>query len=342
MALDHVRGFVAPAGANPTDWESTTFGFFLLRWVTHLCAPIFIFLMGIGAALRHQSKPHESRSFLLKRGLWLILLEVTWVSFCWTWDITQTNLGVLWALGGSMVLLALVLQLSHQALVWLGLALIVGLEVANLQPDPGPLRVLVKPTSMEFWGHRVGAAYVLLPWFGVAALGWGIGPRMIQMSPRILLSAGVSMLGVGAVYRWLQWTDPDSWTTQTQWSMTLADFLNPSKYPPSICFVLLTLGAGALILAGPARGSGRLAAMLETFGRVPMFFYLIHLPAAHLLGNGYAWSRFGVARVPATEPLSILTILVAWGVLLLVLWPLCREWDALKRKRRDLRWLQYL
>ena len=342
MALDHVRGFVAPSGANPTDWDTTTLGFFLVRWVTHLCAPIFIFLMGVGAALRYQVKPQDSRAFLVKRGLWLIVIEASWVSFCWGWDITQTNLGVLWALGGSMILLAPCVRVRHEVLAWAGVLLIVGLEIANLQPAAGPLRVLVKPTSMQIFGHHVGAAYVLFPWFGVALMGWGLGPRLMTMAPRTLYKAGLGLLVFSGVYRSLQWTDPDPWQTQAQWSMTLADFLNPSKYPPSICFVLLTLGAGAWILAGPARGAGRVASALGMFGRVPMFFYLIHLPAAHLLGNAYAWAQYGSARVPGTEPISILTILAAWFVLLVVLWPVCRRWDSLKRTRRDLGWLRYL
>jgi uncharacterized membrane protein len=342
MALDHVRGFVAPSGANPTDWDTTTFGFFSVRWVTHLCAPIFVFLMGVGASLRHQVKPSDSRSFMLKRGLWLIALEISWVSFCWTWDVTRTNLGVLWSLGGSMVLLAPLVRLRHSHLAWAGLFLIVGLEIANFQPANGPLRILVQPTSMTVFGHSIGAAYVLLPWFGVALLGWGLGPRLMSVSTRTLCSAGLAMLALFGVLRWLAWTDPDPWSTQTRWAMTLADFLNPSKYPPSVCFVLMTLGVGGLILAGPARGKGRLSTVLQTFGRVPMFFYLLHLPLAHLLGNLYAWLRYDTSRVPGTEPLSILTILLAWCVVVLLLWPICTRWDALKRKRRDLRWLRYL
>ena len=342
MALDHVRGFVAPSGANPTDWESTTFAFFLVRWVTHLCAPMFVFLMGVGASLRAQSKPDESRSFLIKRGLWLIALEVTWVSFCWSWDVTQTNLGVLWSLGGSMVLLAPLVRLRSSHMVAAGVLLIVGLEMANVQPSPGPLRVLFQPTSMTVFGHHIGAAYVLLPWFGVAMLGWGVGPWLMQLSPRRMCLVGVGLLTLFVTYRWGAETDPNPWVSQSAWDMTLADFLSPSKYPPSLCFVLMTLGVGGLILAGPARGQGRISSVLQTFGRVPMFFYLLHLPLAHLLGNGYAWIRYGAPRVPGTESLSILTILVAWCVVLIVLWPVCVRWDALKRKRRDLRWLQYL
>jgi len=342
MALDHVRGFVAPSGADPTNWETTTFAFFLVRWVTHLCAPTFVFLMGVGAALRYQHKAEDMRSFLVKRGLWLIVLEVTWVSFAWSWDITRTNLGVLWSLGGAMILLAPFVRVPHRWLACWGGVLVVGLEFANIQPAAGPLRILFQPTSMNVFGHSVGGAYVLLPWFGVALLGWGLGPWLTQARPKVLLRTGLGMLVGFCAYRSLQWTDPDVWASQSRWSMTTADFLNPSKYPPSICFLLLTLGVALLLLAGPARGRGGISSVIQTFGRVPMFFYLIHLPFAHLVGNAYAWLSHGTARVPGTEMLSIATILIAWFVVVLLLWPVCTRWDAFKRSRRDLKWLRYL
>ncbi len=342
MALDHVRGFVAPAGMNPTNWETTTFAFFLVRWVTHLCAPTFVFLMGVGAALRYRSKPDDTRTFLLKRGVWLIALEVTWVSFSWSWDISKTNLGVLWSIGGSMMLLAPFVALRARSIAIMGALMVVGLEVLNFQPEFGPVRILFQPTSMNVFGHSVGGAYVLLPWFGVASLGWGLAPWLVGASRPQLARAGWMMLAAFASYRSLQWTDPDGWAQQGRWDMTVADFLNPSKYPPSICFVLLTLGAAVVLLAGPARRMGRAAQMLQTFGRVPMFFYLVHLPMAHLLGNGYAWVVYGSSRVPSTEPLSIATILISWLGLVFLLWPVCVRWDALKRARRDLKWLRYL
>ncbi len=342
MALDHVRGFIAPAGANPTDWQSTTFAFFLVRWATHLCAPTFVFLMGVGAALRYQTKPDDTRSFLLKRGLWLIALEVTWVSFCWSWDVTKTNLGVLWSIGGSMILLVPLVNLSTRTLAAVGALTIVGLEILNIQPPPGPLRILFQPTSMAVFGHSVGGAYVLLPWFGVAVLGWALAPWLVVATRKQLIQVGGSMLAVFIGYRSVQATDPDDWVRHARWDMTLADFLNPSKYPPSICFLLLTLGVATLLLAGPARKEGRVLDMLRTFGRVPMFFYLVHLPLAHILGNGYAWAMYGSSRVPNTELVSIPVILVCWLVALLLLWPICVRWDALKRARRDLGWLRYL
>ena len=124
--------------------------------------------------------------------------------------------------------------------------------------------------------------------------------------------------------------------------MTVADFLNPSKYPPSICFVLMTLGAAALVLSVSMRRHGQIMNTVQTFGRVPMFVYLIHLPVAHLMGNAYAWLAYGSVRVPATEPVSVSLILFAWMVLLVAIWPLCVRWDQLKRGHPEWRWIRYL
>ena len=341
MVLDHIRGFLAPSGANPTDWETTTFAFFLVRWVTHLCAPTFIFLMGVSAALRYRKKPDDMRMFLIKRGLWLILLELTWVSFSWSWDITQSNLGVLWSLGGAMLLLAPVIHLPPKWLAAAGGLLLVGLEMANVQID-GPFRILFQPASSSVLGHRVGGAYVLLPWFGVALLGWGVAPWLVTASRAVMRRLGMVLLFGFALYRGPSWTDPDPWAPQSTWSMTLADFLNPSKYPPSLCFLLLTLGVAALVFAVSMRAHGQLMNMLQTVGRVPMFVYLIHLPMAHLMGNVFAWIAHGTARVPATEGVSIALIVGAWLVLLALLWPVCRRWDGLKQEHREWAWLRYL
>ncbi len=342
MALDHTRGFIQPEGANPTDWATTTIPFYLVRWVTHLCAPSFVFLMGVAAFLRHQKKSSESSSFLLKRGLWLIFLEISWVSFCWTWDPTQTYLGVLWALGGSMILLSALIRMPTQWMTAIGLGTIIGLECLAIQPSNGFVRILFQPGSMEVFGHRIGSAYALLPWFGVAALGWGLAPWLIRASSRALGAVGAILLLLFTSYRWLQWTDPNPWESQASWAMTAADFLHPSKYPPSICFLLLTLGIAVLVLALSSRNTGPITQKLSLFGRVPMFFYLLHLPLAHGLANAWAWLMYGLPRTPSTEPVSPMVIVIACTLVVAILWPLCVRWDGFKKKRRDLWWTHYI
>jgi len=343
MALDHMRGFIAPAGANPTDFTTTTTGFFLVRWVTHLCAPSFVFLMGAVACLQFVSKPSTTRHFLATRGLWLIFLEVTWISLCWDWNLGSTILGVLWALGGSMVLLACLAGRfgNEHGMAVVGFLTILGLEVAAVRPDPGLTQLLFQPGSMRLFGHSVGGSYALLPWFGVAALGFGLGPWIVRAKPRGLAGLGLAFIATFVAYRWLQWTDPDAWVVQSRPLMTVADFLNPSKYPPSISYVLMTLGVVFLLLAGPVRSLGPINRILNIFGRVPMFFYLIHLPLAHAMGNAYAWVVYDQSRVPSTESVSIALIIGAWLVLLGLCWPLCSRWEALKKRRPEWGWLRY-
>lgn len=342
MTLDHLRGFIAPSGANPTDLGSTTLAFFLVRWVTHLCAPVFVFLMGVSAAIRLSAKPDGTRAFLVKRGVWLIALEVSWISFCWSWDWSATYLGVLWALGGSMVLLSLVTQVSGWLVAVGGGGMLVLLEVVPVHPSPGFFQLWFQPGAMTILGHRIGGAYALLPWFAVAAVGFGLSRGIVNAGRRTLLAAGITMLSAFILLRSVAGTDPDPWTTQATPLMTVADFVNPSKYPPSLCFVLLTLGVGALLLSGPARGQGWLSRVLQVYGRVPMFVYLVHLPLAHLMGNAYASLLYGAARVPADQPVSVPVILGAWVLLVVLLYPLCAWWDGLKRRHRERAWLSYL
>ena len=342
MTLDHVRGFVAPAGADPMNWESTSLGFFLVRWVTHLCAPTFVFLMGAAAALRNRASPHDTRAFLFTRGLWLIVLEATWVSFSWSWDPTQTYFGVLWALGGSMILLAGLTALPAPAMLAVGLAVVGGLEWAQLRPASAWWGILVRPGSLTAFGHTIRCSYPLLPWFAAAAVGWSVAMPLRSARPARLFNVGMGMLLAFALYRGGVDSDPNPWAMQDAASMTVADFLSPSKYPPSVAFYLLTLGAAILVLAGAHRRRGAFWETIARMGRVPMMFYLLHLPLAHAVGNALAWLVHGQPRVPASEPVRIWVILGAWAAVVAVLVPVCTRWDSLKRRRRDLWWLRYL
>ena len=298
--------------------------------------------MSAAAAWRAQKKPDDMVSFLWTRGVWLIVLEATWISFSWSWDPARTYFGVMWALGGSMILLAVVTRLGPRAVFACGVALLIGLEVAQFQPESGPLRLLVQPGSFFVFGHKVGCSYPLLPWFGAAALGWGSALAILKAPPRNLASWGIGMLVAFGVYRFTTSVDPNPWEVQSAAAMTVADFLSPSKYPPSVAFYLLTLGAALVILSGAHLRTGPLSRVAERLGRVPMMFYLLHLPLAHLVGNAYAWLQYGQARVPSGEPVSLAVILGAWLLVLAMLVPVCFWWDSLKRRRRDLWWLRYL
>jgi len=344
MALDHSRGFIAPLGLSPENLDTTTIPFFLSRWVTHLCAPTFVLLMGAGVALRASRRPKDMVRYLLSRGLWIIMLEITWVTFSFYWSVGRTYLGVLWALGGSMVLLAPLCRLPARWLLWGGVGLTVILDLLRLKGADIPLiGFLFAPHGFEIAGQPVHASYAVIPWLGVALVGAGMGAWLARARPAGLAKTGLGMLLLFALLRALHLGDPGTWGPSDRgWMFTAADFLNPDKYPPSLDFILLTCGAGLLILSGPARGTGPVARGLAMFGRVPLFFYLLHLPLAHGLGNAWAWVFYGAARVPIGTPLSMPVILGAWAAVILILWPVCAYWKRLKDQRSDLKWLAYL
>lgn len=342
MALDHVRGFFQPVGLGPTDLESTSPGFFFMRWITHLCAPLFVVLMGAGAGLRHSRRPQETARWLWTRGLWLIFLESTWVTFAWYWDPLQTYWGVLFALGGSMVLLALVHRLPPKLLLGLGLAITVLLAVLPITRDTPGVGVWLQPSQLTPFGHRIGVSYVLIPWFAVAAMGFGVARWLVQGRARAHLWVGLGMVGLAVLLRWFQLGDPSPWAVHERGpAITLLSFMNFSKYPPSLDFLLATLGLGLAMLGSIARGHTPVHSWLATLGRVPLFFYLVHLPFAHLAGNGFALLVHGGLRIPAGTPLSLPLILGAWVAVTAALTPVCVYWDRLKRRRKDLAWLAY-
>jgi uncharacterized membrane protein len=344
MALDHTRAWTAPGGLSPEDLDKTTIPFFLCRWVTHLCAPTFVLLMGAGVGLRRKRKPDEMRSYLLSRGLWIVLLEITWVNFSFHWTMSRTSLGVLWALGGSMVILALFSRIPGRWLLACGVVLTVVLDLLRLRGGDIPVvGFTLAPHGFKILGHPVHASYALIPWLAVAMAGVGLGPWLTRARPQAIATTGGGMLLGFALLRGLHLGDPGTWESSSRgWMFTAADFLNPSKYPPSVDYILLTCGISLLILAGPARSTGPVARWLSMFGRVPLFFYLLHLPLAHGLGNAWSWVMHGSVSIPRTTELSIGLILAGWGLVVLILWPACAAWRRLKERRTDLKWLAYL
>lgn len=354
MALDHVRDFFQPSGISPENWDSTTWPFFLMRWVTHFCAPIFVLLAGIsvGLYLPKRSK-RQGITFLLTRGLWLMLLEPTWISFSWYFNLEMTHLGVMWAIGGAMVLLSLLLWLPRKGVLAVGLGITVGLaffpEWVSVEPQMASVArtgadLLLRPHGFELGGHWFQQSYVILPWAGVMATGYGLAGAVKNADLRKwswLL--GVVLVLVFVVLRGMNgFGDPNPWSAHPRPGTTAMHFLNPSKYPPSLMFQCMTIGGAALLLPLLARLEGLPARVLEVFGKVPMFFYLLHLPLAHLAGLLYAQGRYGVEAIPAGATLSLPLILGAWALLLVALWPLCKLWGQLKQKHPDWVWLRYL
>jgi uncharacterized membrane protein len=293
MALDHTRAFLSDARFAPLDLLHTTPALFLTRWVTHFCAPVFFLLAGLGAALSlgyGRARPEFSRS-LLTRGLWLVLLELTVVSVGWhfTFRVVPWTAGVIWALGWSMVLMAALAWLPLPVVAVVGVALI-GLHNATDAVPPDAFgaaawlwRVLHVPDRNADTLIRVD--YPIVPWVGVMALGYCMGPLMRQPPTRrrrALLALGVLTVAAFLALRVTNgYGDPQPWSAQPTRTATALDFLRVRKYPPSLDFLLMTLGPAFMALAWLERARGRLATILVTFGRVPLFFYVLHIYLAH-------------------------------------------------------------
>ena len=363
MALDHTRDFFGASGPNPRD--ITDPAVFLTRWVTHFCAPTFIFLAGVSAYLYggHKRSVGQLSLFLLTRGLWLIFIEFTLVRFGWnlTFDLKLFFAGVIWVIGASMIVLAGLVTLPERAIAAIALIVIAGHNLLDGVPaehfgnlgwlwnflhQPGRIHI---GTQSEFL-----VAYTLVPWAGVMAMGYAFGP-VFKLDPsgrrHLLLRAGAALIAGFVVLRATDlYGDPAPWSVQNSSLGTLLSFINCEKYPPSLLYLMMTLGPALVVLALFEHAHGRISNWLTTFGRVPFFFYVVHLPVIHALAVGLAWFTVGDAgfmfghAIPLKPPgygLGLPGIYAVWVFVLVMLYPLCHWFAALKRSRQDW-WLSYL
>ena len=374
MALDHARFFLhsdVPAGIDPLDLSRTTPALFFTRWVTHFCAPVFVFLAGTGAFFygRRGRTKGELARFLLTRGLWLILLEFTVVRFGWTFNLDlRVNFAVvLWALGWSMIVLAGLVYLPLRAAAAFGILLVAG---HNLLDG-------VRPESLGAFGwlwkilHANGAVsphpdftlvvtYPLVPWVGVMAAGYAFGALLVR--PReerrgLLLRLGAALTLAFVVLRAANvYGDPRPWAAQSDRLYTVLSFLNTEKYPPSLLFLLMTLGPALVVLALADRGAGAWGRPFVVFGRVPLFYYLLHFVVIHLFALALSYGRYGQApwlftgppwgpRLMAAFPkgygYDLWVVYLVWVATAALLYPACVWFARVKRRRRDA-WLSYL
>lgn len=369
MALDHTRDFFGALDASPTDLATTTVPLFLTRWITNICAPVFFLLTGTGAclALRRLSKGQLSR-FLLSRGLWLIFLEIVVMRFAlqFNLDYRVTILTVLWALGWSMIVLGVLIHLPDWAIAAFGAVLVVGHNLLDGIPASafGSLApvwsVLHAPGFLvNSSRHVVLVAYPLIPWIGVTALGYLLGQayRWNDARRRTLLwrlGLGFSV-GFVLLRLWNVYGDPLAWSAQKSPLWTLLSFLDTQKYPPSLLFLLMTLGPALLLLRAFDGGTPRWLRPALTIGKVPLFFYVLHFYLIHLLAVAASYLRYGsvdglfrspdLGHFPFTAPpgwaASLPAIYLLWVFVVIALYPLCRWYAGVKRRRKDW-WLSYL
>jgi uncharacterized membrane protein len=393
MMLDHTRDFVhryVLQGFDPTDLAHTSVKLFFTRWITHFCAPVFVFLAGTGTYLqiaRGKSKASLSR-FLVTRGLWLIVLEFTWVRIAVTFNVDYRFLGVMqviWVIGVSMIVLAALIHLPLRVVGAFGVLMI---ALHNLldrfhvvgwrgpqSPVPGfwakTFIILHQafepfPVLWFFPSPVVFVLYPLIPWIGVMAAGYAFG-AIYQLSAeqrrRLLLVLGALLTAGFFLIRAINhYGDPSHWARTGNWKFTVISFLNVTKYPPSLLFLLMTVGPAMLALAwfelragNSERASGladRIRNFFITFGRVPLFFYLLQWPTAHFIsvivhliaGKPVRWmfgSQINFTGPPPGVGFNLAVVYACWIVGVLLLYPLCKWFAGIKARRRDW-WLSYL
>jgi len=318
MALDHTRDFfhITAFTADPVNPETTTTILFFTRWITHYCAPSFMMLSGISAYLSGRKKTlAETSSFLMKRGLWLILVEIIFMTFALSFDITYKTifLNVFWALGTSMLVLGLLIRFtSSRGILIIGLLLVFGhnlLDFVKVAPN-SPLDIFLGiflTGGGRFIprgdGGLIAFLYVILPWAGIMLSGYGLGKLYDKdINPlrrkKVLLTLGIAATVLFFVLRFINlYGDPSLWTNQKESWRTVLSFFNVTKYPPSLLFTLMTLGPVLILLAFTDNTYNRFTKFVSVYGKVPFFFfvahfYLIHsLSAIIVLASGYTWQQ---------------------------------------------------
>lgn len=372
MALDHTRDFFSDALYSPTDLDKTSAGLFLTRWVTHLCAPTFVFLTGASAYLSTMRRNLSNRQlggYLFTRGLWLVVLELTLVRFGWlfNWDCHVLFGQVIWALGWSMVGLSGLIFLPRWFIADFALIMIAGHNLLDsLRPDDFggvawlwtvlhiPGRIEINP------GFSFYVDYPLIPWLGVMAAGYSFGPVFLRSarSRRVLLFRfGIGFAILFLLLRLINlYGDPEPWQAQRNPLFTVFAILNCEKYPPSLSYLLMTSSVMMLLLTlFEWFNLIQVREPLLIFGRVPLFFYLIHLPLIHgtalavtyfrelpvdwLLGRGL----HAFPTIPAPEyGFNLPTVYSIWMVMLLLLYPFCAMFEKYKLHHPEMRWLSYI
>jgi len=369
MALDHVRDYFHYSAFffDATDPEQTTWPIFITRFITHFCAPAFSFLAGTSAFMIGKKKsPAELSSFLFKRGLWLVFVEIIIINFAWKFDLNFTQIGLqtIWSLGISMIVLAGLIHFPKKMILVFSLLIIFGHNLLdNIHFDGSYLwAILHERQKFEFTeGHTVIFAYSLLPWIGVMSLGYCFGSLYdssfdAQKRKQLLNGLGIASIALFFILiAFNTYGDPLQWTNYGDVSKTLMSILNISKYPPSLLYLLVTLGGTLLFLANAEKLKGNVVNFFCVFGRVPFFYYILHLYLIHLMAviaaefTGFGWKIMVsmptfITRVEALKGygFNLITVYVVWIIVILLLYPLCKKFDNYKQSHKEKWWLSYL
>ena len=381
MALDHVRDFfykadlgkAADAAMDPTNMQTTYPALFFTRWITHFCAPIFVFLAGASVYLMCQRKSKKEVSlFLIKRGFWLVFVEVIIVTFSWTFNpfFNVFILQVIWAIGVSMILLGLLVLLPYRVIFALGLLIVAGHNIMDYPSVSvgykgtvlSDLLYFSNFSAYQLWeGHFFLIVYAFLPWTGVMLLGYCFG-KLFQSGvdpvwrKKMLLIIGTGLILLFIVLRSTNlYGDPVPWSTQPRGALyTFLSFLNMNKYPPSLLFLCMTIGPGILFLAFIEKVQNGFTKIMNVYGRVPMLYYILHFYLIHIIVVIVFYLQgFGTKDiVPEGLPFffkpnglgfGLLGVYAIWLLVVVLLYPICKKYDQYKTAyAKEKWWLSYI
>jgi len=373
MALDHVRMYFGFGTwySEPTNLATTTPLLFFTRWITHFCAPVFVFLAGASAFLygMRRANIREAASFLLTRGLWLIIAEFVFVNFAWTFDITYSFriLQVIWAIGISMVVLSILVFLPKRMILGIGIVLVFGhnlLDSIHRQGSsvPDVIWYALHQSNSVFIDstHLINFVYPALPWIGLMALGYGFGSLYQNDFPteqrrQWLLCIGVSVIVLFIFLRGFNlYGEPHAWERRSSLVFSLISFLNTTKYPPSLQFLLMTIGPALIFLSAIEPLGNHLPKPVIVFGKVPFFFYIVHLYLIHALAmlwlvyQGRDWHQYILSAREIMSGtlrdvgLSLAAVYGIWIAVILLLYPICKWHQNYRAKNPAKWWLRYL
>ena len=372
MALDHVRDYLYSGSFyyDPLDLDKTSGALFFTRWITHYCAPVFMLLAGTSAFIMSQKKTKKELSaFLVKRGLWLVFLEMIVMNFGWNFNIQFPVFFfiTIWALGISMIVLAALIHFPKKIILAFCIILVAGhnlLDGVHITGNTLPAfgwSLLHEQQFFTWHSKMLLVGYPVIPWIGVMPLGylmgaWYASGYSAEKRKKNLLIWGTAAIVAFIILRYSNlYGDPVKWTTQKNPFFTFLSFINVNKYPPSLLYILITLGPSLLFLAVTEKLNGAVVKVVSVYGRVPMFYYILHIYVIHLVAlvasavtPGQDWSIW-LLKDPIwfTKDLqgygfSLPVAYLFWITIVAALYPLCKWYDRYKQEHKEKWWLSYL
>ena len=372
MALDHTRDFFHKTAwsDDPLNFATTTPLLFLTRWITHFCAPVFVFLTGASAWFQSARKGKKELSlFLITRGLWLVFIEIVVINFAFSFDPNYGLIGLqtIWSIGISMIILGLMIWLPFTAIFIIGLAIVLGhnsldfYEAGRMGPYPLLYSLLHRTGIYNLGGgHQLLVFYPFLSWAGLMMLGYCFG-KLFTIYDGPQRKKVLTWLGLGIIAFFIAlratnlYGNPEHWSTQKTGVFTVLSFIDTHKYPPSLLYMCMTIGPAILFVAWFGNIKNKLSKIITVYGRVPFFYYVLHFFLIHLLSMIFYLSRghsFAEGMAPRNgvvpqfidpnEGYSLWVVYLGWLFVVASLYPLCKWFSDYKLRHRGKKWLSYL